>query len=194
MQLHKLPVSKADHPYLGIQGVELDVPLDVDRTLAKLNRVSMRHDVTLQIVDARNICGAKHIFHAATLALTAHEERNSRAKKIELEILLYLSGKRQIGEAIQSMGVKNVTREVTIIALGSSEKATRSALQDAVASLNGRTDDSALELTERKRARLQDMYDISGEELKLVTRNENWKEGLLKCVLERAAMLDALKK
>lgn len=194
MHLHKLPITKADRPYIGVEGVDLDAPLVVERILSQLNIVSIRNDVPMQIVEARNICGANHVFHAATLALTAHQERNARAKKIELEILLYLSGKRQIGEAIQSMGVSAETGEAALIALGSSEKVTRDALQDAVVSINGRADDSILELTGPKRVRLQERYDVSNEELALVMQSGNWKEALLKCIMERAAMLDGLKK
>lgn len=169
-------------------------PLTIEKSLDELLVISLKRKVPMQIVEARYLCGTRHAFHAGNLALRAHQEKRGRAKRIEMEIMLYLAGRRQIGEAIKSIGVKNRTKEVAIIAVGSSERAVREALPEVAKQLEGREDDTLLSLTDQKKLSLQELLEITNDELTIVTGGKNWKEGLLKCVMERGAMLDALKK
>ncbi len=194
MQFYKLPSPLADYSWIAVEGLQIETPPKIDTVLDELQRIIKERKVSLQIVEAKYICGPRHAFHAGNLAVTAHNEKRARANKIEIELLLYLTGKRQIGEAIKSAGVKRGTRELAVIGLGPSQKAVQGAVNEVAKALRGQPDDKLLEVSKAKRSSLQKLFEISDEELALVTGSGDWKEGILKCVMERGAMLDALKK
>lgn len=194
MHLHKLPLKQSDFQWIGVEGLRLEEPLKVDKSLTDLQKISERREVPLQIIEAKYLAGPRHAFHAGYLALTAQSEKRARANKIEIEMLLYITGKRQIGEAIRDAGVKSGTTEIAVIALGPSEKALRGTLDEVARTLQGEEDDNLLEITALKKRSLQRLFEITDEELALVSETTSWRESLLKCVMERGAMLDALKK
>ncbi len=194
MQLHKLPSPSGDYSWIGVEGLQVETPLKINKVLDDLQRIIKERKVPLQIVEVKYISGPRHAFHAGNLAVNAHNEKRSRANRIEIELLLYLTGRRQIGEAIKSAGVKKGTREIAVIGLGPSEKAVQGAVNEVAKTLRGKPADKLLEISKSKQSSLQKLFDISDDELALVTGTGDWKDGVLKCVMERGAMLDALKK
>ncbi len=194
MQVHKLESPLEGYRWIAVEGLRLTEPLKIDKVLNQVQTLIQEHKVPLQIIEAKYLAGPRHAFHAGNLAVTAYLEKRARANKIEVEILLYLTGKRQIGDAITSAGVKRDTKEIVVIALGSSEDAVQTAVIDLCKTLHGQQDSNLLEISEAKRSSLQELFEITDGELALMTRNGDWKEGMLKCVIEHGAMLDALKK
>ena len=194
MQFHTLPSAPGEYSWIAVEGLQLEKPPKIDKVLDELQRIIENRKVPLQILQAKYIGGPKHAFHAGNLAVTAHHEKRARADRIEIELLLYLTGKRQIGEAIKSAGVTGETREIAVIGLGSSKKAVQDAVHEAAKTLHGQPEDKLLEISKAKRNSLQEFFQITENVLTLVTGHGDWKDGMLKCVMERGAMLDALKK
>jgi tRNA threonylcarbamoyladenosine modification (KEOPS) complex Cgi121 subunit len=194
LQLHKLDFTFDGYRWTAVEGIRLTAPLKIDQVLNQIQTITQNRKVPLQIIEAKYLAGPRHAFHAGNLAVTAFHEKRARANRIEVEILLYITGKRQIGEAITSAGVRKETKQIAIIALGSSETAVQMAVEDLRKTLHAEPDDNLLEISRTKRRSLQELFEITDQELGLVTRNGDWKEGILKCVMERGAMLDALKK
>ena len=194
MQVHKLESPLEGYRWIAVEGLRLTEPLKIDKVLNQVQTLIQECKVSLQIIEAKYLAGPRHAFHAGNLAVTAYQEKRARANKIEVEILLYLTGKRQIADAITSAGVKRDTKEIVAIALGSSEDAVRTAVKDLCKTLHAHHDSNLLEISEAKRSSLQELFEITDDELALMTRDGDWKEGMLKCVMEHGAMLDALKK
>jgi len=68
----------------------------------------------LQVVDADKICGQLHLFSAIYRTYRAKKESKNIAKENSIELLLRLSGKRQINEAISMLGLNEKTRNVLV--------------------------------------------------------------------------------
>ncbi len=194
MQLLKLDFPFKEYRWMGVEGFRLTKLLKIDKALDQMQTIIEERKVPLQIIEAKYLAGPRHAFHAVNLAVTACREKRARANRIEVEILLYLTGRRQIGDAINYAGVKRKTKEIVVLALGSSKDAVQSAVNDLGKTLHAQPDAKLLEISKAKLASLQEFFEISADELALMTRNGDWKEGLLKCIMERGAMLDALKK
>lgn len=193
MELYKLPQKYSGSDYIGVEGLKAKDGLDTEYVIQAVDAINREGNVCLQVCDANFVCGPKHVFHAATLALKAHEEKRGRANKMEVEIILYLSGKRQINEAISGVGITKKTREIAAMAAGDKKDVQRT-LERLTDRLKATTDDRVLELTVRKRQLLQRLFEISDRELEIVTRGGKWETALLKLSMERGAMLDAFKK
>jgi tRNA threonylcarbamoyladenosine modification (KEOPS) complex Cgi121 subunit len=194
LQVHKLDSPLEGYHWIAVEGLRVTETLKIDKVLNQMQTIMQERKVPLQIIEAKYLAGPRHAFHAGNLAVTAHREKRARANRIEVEILLYLTGRRQIGDAIAMAGVKEDTKEIVALALGSSEDAIQTAVEELSKILHAEPDADLLEISKAKRSSLQELFGITNGELALMTRNGDWKQAMLKCVMERGAMLDALKK
>ncbi|HEX2021832.1 MAG TPA: KEOPS complex subunit Cgi121, partial [Candidatus Thermoplasmatota archaeon] len=105
----------------------------------------------------------------------------SRASDLATETLVYAAGERQIGRALEKMGLKEGARGIAAVAWGPEAEAAL----DALAAERGWVrDDATLDGTDAK----LDAWGIGAEERAVVPR-ERWGD----LVLERVALVDVLK-
>jgi len=105
--------------------------------------------VDLQLVDARGICGPLHLRAALLHTERAFARKRNRANSRATELLLWLSGERQIHRAIAQLGVKRSTRTIGVICFG------RRRLPALLRHLDLVRDDTVLEPTPEKLRRLK---------------------------------------
>ena len=72
----------------------------------------------LALVDARAVCGALHLRQAAELAQRAHTGGYALSHSRASEVLLYLTGQRQVSRAIDRAGLSPETETVGWVAFG----------------------------------------------------------------------------
>lgn len=77
-----------------------------------------REDINVQLIEAAKVFGKDHIESAFMKASRAFGKKENVADNILLETMLYLSGCRQIQEAIDGIGLKEDTRQIVCIAEG----------------------------------------------------------------------------
>ena len=141
-------------------------------------RLGEEMGVTVQLTDARLVCGKEHLEVAAEKALRARERGRMTARALAAEVLLYASGERQIQKAIGKMGVRDDTTEVGVMALGEVDA------KDILEALGLEPDDTVLEASPEKLA----AYGISPKELEAVDSDQ-----AADLVLERVALVDLMK-
>lgn len=78
-----------------------------------ISRIKSKVDI-LQLVDADKICGELHLLSGIYRTYRAKKESKNIAKENSVELLLRLSGKRQINEAISILGLNEKTRNVLV--------------------------------------------------------------------------------
>ncbi|MCD6411775.1 MAG: hypothetical protein J7L20_05060 [Thermoplasmata archaeon] len=160
----------------------------VDAVLKELEKLSKENGVILQALNADLICGKEHVISAALHAVRAFREKRNKANTLSIEILLYASGERQIGEAIEKMGIKEGETRIAIAAVHSIPEATgkidHKKLEKFIKKLGLKRDDAVLEWDEEKLKK----FGITEEEMRTVS--EDKRKDL---VLERVAMVDVMK-
>ncbi|MEC8877666.1 MAG: KEOPS complex subunit Cgi121, partial [Candidatus Thermoplasmatota archaeon] len=72
----------------------------------------------LALVDAKAVCGVLHLWQAAELAQRAHTGGYALSHSRASEVLLYLTGQRQVSRAIVHAGLTPVTEAVAWVAFG----------------------------------------------------------------------------
>ncbi|MCD6474066.1 MAG: hypothetical protein J7K47_04075 [Thermoplasmata archaeon] len=132
-----------------------------------------------QIFDASVICGKEHILAACYHAEKAFKYKKNVAKTLDMEILLYVAGKRQINEAIKFAGAKD-NGKYAFLFYGKSEEEAKAFIE----SLGLKIDDSLLESSIKKIKK----FGITEKELKTVSKSK-----YADLVLERIAMLNIKK-
>jgi KEOPS complex subunit Cgi121 len=149
------------------------------------------HPMTIQIVDASRVAGSRHLFFAYLNAKKAHEQGRRISDNLEMEILLYASGQRQIVKAIDMIGVKPHTSTLAILLSGSSETEVNEAEGLLATSIGGIRDDSVLDVQGKEKIKdLQQIYTIT--QLEIETMLENSKqihEVLTWLIVERVSLL-----
>lgn len=87
-------------------------PPAVEAALAKMHAIEAAQGVTVHIVDAAAVCGPAHLASALAHARRARERGRPKARDAKVELMLYLSGQRQIAKAIEAVGLKRNTHGV----------------------------------------------------------------------------------
>ena len=144
----------------------------------------------LQVFDANCIAGAKHILFATLNALNTFEQGQSISQSLEVEILLYASGKRQISRAIEMVGLKHDTSEIAVAFVTTREEDIEGVEAEVSKIVPGKRDDSVLDLGEEKARRLIEVFDITDAELEAVSENgKSLWDSLVAVIVERTALL-----
>ena len=148
---------------------------------------SLSSNMSIQILDSKSVAGFEHVMTAALLTVKSWSEGRNLAHSPSTEVLLYSSAKRQIKEAISSMGVSEGSEGWVILALSDSQQK----LESFAATLGqyGRDDDELVELTEGKFEGIMEKFKITEEELQISEPLVGSKTSALKSlVMERAAL------
>ena len=144
----------------------------------------------VQFLDAEALISEKHLFFATLNAIKAFKQGRNIAQSLDIEILLYASAQKQIGEAIHSVGLRPRTSLMAVVLVGEDEAATALATKRLQTIVPGDQDQSILCLADQKKiAVLNQLYGINAAEVGALSRMNN-KEALQWLIIERAALLD----
>lgn len=149
---------------------------DLDAFLSALDRIGAEYDCLIQAVDIRYLAGQEHAKTAVRHARRAIDNDDTIADDPDLEVLLYITGTRQIDDAF-ACGVREGQSSVAIIVDGAEEK-------NAVAAVSNRSElspDTDAELGDP--TLLADWFDITD------TEQTATDASLEQLVCERVALL-----
>ncbi len=80
--------------------------LDIEQFLKEINEFSKENKCIIQMFDADLIYSKDHLKSSIKHAKRAFKNNTNTCNSLEMEILLYASGERQLKKAIPKMGVK----------------------------------------------------------------------------------------
>jgi len=152
-------------------------PIEVLRLVAEIDS---RHGTITQVFDAQKVAGREHLLHAAFLALLSEDRGERFANDPRLNLLCWVAAERQIGVALQKVGITAETKEVAVVVVGRSESSVASAVGEVSELL--KRDDKVLSLSAKKRRNLLKIFSLPP-----VT------ERVEKLVLEKIALLELAK-
>ncbi|MBC7128635.1 MAG: hypothetical protein H5T45_02760 [Thermoplasmatales archaeon] len=152
----------------------------VEDAFRELKEFCERNSIIGQVFDADLVLGEEHLIVAYEHAKRAFEKGKNICKKIEMEMLLYAAGKRQINEAISLIGAKKEGRYAFFF-YGEIE---REKLTDFISSFGLKIDQKVIEFRKEKLKKI----GISEKELSAI--DEKFHKDL---IFEKIALLDAIK-
>jgi tRNA threonylcarbamoyladenosine modification (KEOPS) complex Cgi121 subunit len=141
-------------------------------------------DCAVQFVDPRCIYTHRQLLVGFMSAVDAYLVNAQRARKIEVEFLLRLSGKRQISEAIEVVGHKQGERCVCVCAITRSGGRPDEAVSKIAEYLGGSLSDN---LEAGRLEHVLSLYGVSQQELECLAPSRGARPAEL-LILERIAM------
>ena len=158
----------------------------IESFIESINYFSEEHSLLIQVFNAEMICGKRHLQSAVEHAIRALNQQRMSTQSIQMEVLLYASGERQLKHAIPKMGVKQGRGLIAILFLRASgtKQSLRNDINLFLKTFQIKRDDSVLDVSERK---IQN-WGFSKKEM--TTINTDSYEDL---ILEKIAIVDIIK-
>ncbi len=151
---------------------------DVEGFLDKIKKISKEKNITIQALDADKLAGEKHIRFAVEKAMNSFKASTNIANNLAKEIMLYVSGTRQISKAMR-LGIHKGKNNIALVAVGE---------EPDLSAFNEIKPKPVLEYNESKKEAVMEVFNITNEEIEAVG-----KEKISELVLERVALVDVIK-
>lgn len=166
-----------------------DKPNDIDITLRSVQEKYPA--VTTQLVDLDRVPGSRYLFLAVLNALKSFRSTHPVARTLGMEILLYIAARRQIGEAIQRVGINSGSEKIAAILVGRTKEEVSDAAESLAQILHQTANDSLLDDWPPDRIRnVVSIFEIGPKELKATLRADEIKTGAIeRLAMERSALL-----
>jgi len=152
-------------------------------------------DVSVQFVDLDSVPGSRYLFLAVLNALKSFRSKQPISKRLSMEILLYVSGSRQITEAIRLVGISSRTKRIAVLSVGRIEKEL-SGTAAVLSRMLDQTSSDAL-VDDWSTARIENvlaLFQIGSKELKATRRRkESRSQAVERLATERSALLTVRK-
>lgn len=168
---------------IGISEAQIE---DVPTLLQRVKQLATKNDIILQLVDANRVINKEHLQVASYHAQKSFQQKTATSNSLEIEMLLYATGQRQIAKALTLMGISPKTKNIAAIICCSSETNISRPVQEILSILNGKEADIVFNMTPEKEKELIKMFEITLEELKSTSIHE--------LIIERMALLELTKK
>ena len=162
----------------------------VEKSINNFSQILQSSDCFGQIVNAKAIASEKHCLAALEQTITAFESNFGIAKSKSIELLLRLSGKKQVSEALQLMQLKQGKQETVLVIAGKKEKKVKECFEKAVKEFNFESNLAILKQNPKKNFEfLQKAFCVSEGELESLAVFER-KKALEKAIVEKIALLE----
>lgn len=156
---------------------------NIDNFFRKIRDFSDKNSVTIQVFNADLIFGEKHLISAYEHAVRAIKQNRNTTNSLEMEILLYAAGERQLKIAIPKMGVKKGESNLAIIIINK-EKSFVKVIKNFLNEFNLERRDNLLRGDENTIKK----FGLKKNEIKTVSKNKYQD-----LILEKVALVDIIK-
>jgi len=174
--------------YLGYTIIEKAIINDPKEIFTILSTES---DIVYQLLNPRLLIGDDHIYFAVINALNSFIKNWNISRRLSIEVLLYLSGQRQIEKAFKMFGIQEGIQDIVVICIGQKDEQVASFIDHAVQLLGGQVNDGKIgQWSNKKKRDIVRGYGITEKEIFSVQQEgENSPDDIKKILLERMALL-----
>lgn len=155
---------------------------NVESFLKKINNFSKNNKIIIQVFNADIIYGKNPLISAFEHAKRSFERNKNTTNSLEMEILLYASGERQLKTAIPKIGIKNGKSNIAFLLINN--KISNQLINQLLGKLSLTRDDEVLN------GDIKTLKKFGITELELKTIKE---EKYVNLILEKIALVDIIK-
>lgn len=153
---------------------------------------SLSSDIlTVQLLNGLLIADEIHLLSAAQNAINAEQGEYMLSRSLDVEILVFASAQRQIGRAIDTLGVYDGLDEIAAVVVGLDEGSVENAIHDLVKRI-GKEIIPSFPITKERIARIKNHYEISDKEINTISDTkslESKMSALSRCLVSRISLV-----
>ena len=148
-------------------------------------------NATVQLFNLDRVAGSRHLLLATFNAVKSYDSKRRISRSLGMEILLFVSGTRQISEAVKRVGISPETVRTAALAVLPAGDDHSKVTEYLAGVLNEKADDSLLDQwTSRRESTVVRTFGIGDKELKATIReDEKTEKAIERLAIERSAML-----
>jgi tRNA threonylcarbamoyladenosine modification (KEOPS) complex Cgi121 subunit len=160
---------------------------------ALVNLASEREDDihAIQFLDSSLIVSIGHLLSAAQNAVNAWKGGYMLTRGLDAEVLVYASAQRQIGRAIENLGIHAGLQSIALVVIGGEKKAVRDVITKMVNKV-GKEIKPAFVPDRERLERIMHHFGVNEKEIKALTDSDEveiWAKALSKCVVSRVSIV-----
>ncbi|MGY5853633.1 MAG: KEOPS complex subunit Cgi121 [Candidatus Thorarchaeota archaeon] len=176
--------------FLGISEINNEQKMKTDE-LVNLANAEGKQVEAVQFMNTQLILDATHLMSAAQNALNAWNGDYAISRGLGLEILVYVSGQKQIGRAMETHGLRDDLERIILLVVGKTESDVQQVIHRLIRKV-GYEIDPPFVVDDEKFTQIMEHYDITEKELDTIcTSNVRLEriDALTRCVISRVSMV-----
>jgi KEOPS complex subunit Cgi121 len=142
----------------------------------------------IQFFKAKFIAGYDHLYFAILNALKTFDNGMNISKKLEIEILLFISGQHQIKKAIQLLGIEPNSHQVVLMIIADNKEDANKMFDKINEIIQAKYDDDVINLSKDKIKDIMIAYKLDNLEIGSTLRKSK-NEAITSLLIEKGALL-----
>ena len=175
---------------IGITELHNSNHLQQDELIQLANSLSS-DSLTIQLMNGLLIADETHLLSAAQNAINAKKGEYMLSRSLDVEIIVFASAQRQIGRALDALGVYDGLDEIAVVVVGTDTSSVEDSIQDLAGKI-GREVIPAFAVTNERIDRIKDHYQISDKEIGAISDSdkiESQLTALSRCLVSRVSLV-----
>jgi len=184
---------------LGVNGTDKVVGIAELRNSNNLKQkeliqlaTSMSSDsLTVQLLNGLLIANEIHLLSAAQNAIRAQQGDYMVSRSLDVEIIVFASAQRQIGRALEALGVHDGLDEIALVVIGTDNSSVEHSIKDLVDTIGTETLPSFSATIERME-RVKKHFQIGDKEISAISDSETLEsqlDALARCIVSRVSLV-----
>ena len=137
------------------------------------------------------IADETHLLSASQNALNAKKGEYMLSRSLDVEIIVFASAQRQIGRALDALGVYDGLDEIAVVVVGTDASSVEESIRDLAGKIGNETI-PAFAVTSERIERIKDHYQISDKEIGAISTSdtiESQLAALSRCIVSRVSLV-----
>ncbi len=148
-------------------------------------------ETTIQLLNGLLISDEIHLLSATENAINAQYGNYMLSRSLDVEIIVFASAQRQIGKAIEALGVYDGLGEVAAVVVGRDAESVENTIQE-LAERIGQEIIPAFPPTIERLERIKKQFEITDREISAISDSEKIEsqmDALSRCVVSRVSLV-----
>jgi len=159
--------------------------------LIQLAKSFSTDSLTVQLLNGLLIANETHLLSAAQNAINAKRGEYMLSRSLDVEIIVFASAQRQIGRALDELGVYDGLNEIAVVMVGTDPSVVKQSMQDLAKKI-GNEVVPAFTATSERIERIKRHYQIDDKEVVAISDSDELESqlaALSRCLASRVSLV-----
>ncbi len=153
---------------------------------------SMSNEIlTVQLLNGQLIANEIHLLSATKNAIKAQEGDYMISRSLDVEVIVFASAQRQIGRALEDLGVYDGLEELALVVIGTDSSKVEHSIKELADTIGAEVIPS-FRVSEDRIARVKQHFQISDKEINALSDSDTLQsklDALSRCIVSRVSLV-----